>query len=89
MTNQVIWKFPMTLSAHQIVEMPDGAQTLHVAEQYGKITLWALASPDMEKRQYIFYVVGTGHAVPAEAGRYLGTAHVDGFVWHVFAHRGV
>lgn len=71
---KAIWKFPLRLQAHQIVNMPRGAEILtaqiqHMGE-YGKaigesdfILVWALIeNPDnpayVERK---FYVIGTGH----------------------------
>jgi len=33
----------------------------------------------------VIRVYGTGHAIPADAGRYVGTAVGRTFVWHVYA----
>jgi hypothetical protein len=46
-----------------------------------KSDMWAEVDLSQVYVERKFRVIGTGHAVPDRA-RYLGTAHVDAFVWH-------
>lgn len=68
--------------------MPHGAKPLHVAAQNGGVHLWALVHADNPVRpldRRAFLTLGTGHLEdPAAIGDYIGTAHLDGLVWHVF-----
>lgn len=83
---QQIWKFPLPVrdDGSADVEMSADARVLHVGMQGQTICLWAVVSPDAEKVTRKFRVVGTGWPI-AKLGRYIGTVHIDGYVWHVFA----
>lgn len=77
-----IWKYPLDFP-NSVVEMPDGAATLHVAVQDGRLCVWAMVSPTAPTRPAYFQTVGTGHPVP-DPSVYVGTVHTPPFVWHVF-----
>lgn len=83
---RTIWKYELPISDKVSVPMPRGAQVLSVAEQYGKLCVWALVSTTQEKEPQRFGIYGTG--LPAEdagAGYFLGTVVMpNGLVWHVF-----
>lgn len=86
---RAIWKFDLTpLHGVQQVRMPSGARPLHVAEQYGRLRLWAIVDTEAQEVEHELVVVGTGkdlHPLERDAQRvYIGTAHVAGEVWHVF-----
>lgn len=83
--SEVVWKYPLADVVND-VEMPAGAAVLMVAEQHGKICLWAKVSPDAERVIRRFQVVGTGHAELGGTETYLGSALVNNgnFVFHVF-----
>lgn len=82
---EVIWK--TNLGTGGRVMLPASAKPLHVHGQDGALVLWFMCDPDdkmMSPR--IFHVIGTGHKFELEGGKlnYIGTAHIHGFVWHVF-----
>lgn len=78
-----IYKYPLELKSDvQAVEMPEGAEILHVADQRGRPSLWALVDPNAPTVLRGFAVFGTGHTCPEDG--YVGTTHADGFVWHIF-----
>lgn len=81
---RTIWKF--TLQPECSIEMPSGAEVLSVREQGETICLWALVDPEATVEMRRFVVLGTGHSVPDQPLRFLGTAHLAGgaFVFHVF-----
>ena len=66
--------------------MPVAARVLHVHEQGGIPTLWALVDDldgtPIERRK--FRIVGTGHGDVEATDVYVGSAHCGAFVWHVF-----
>ncbi|HXN71499.1 MAG TPA: hypothetical protein VN861_02985 [Candidatus Acidoferrales bacterium] len=79
-----IYKYQVEQIDDQVeIIMPVGAKVLHVAAQSGFITLWALVNPNAGTVMRRFAIVGTGHAVPGGLA-YLGTAHIQPFVWHIF-----
>lgn len=83
-----IWKYELGLQDHQTLQLPEGAQLLHVGNQHGALCLWALVDPDAKVIDRRIYVVGTGHKLPTacKLARYIGTAMMLGgtLVWHVF-----
>lgn len=81
-----VWKYPLTLETQPTVEMPVGAEILHVGEQYGRLCLWALVNTSAPTTPRRFLVAGTGHDVPASRGRFIGTALMQdgGLVFHVW-----
>lgn len=80
-----VYKYSIGLGGDTL--MPAGAKVIHVHAQDDDVCLWAIvdtAAPDELRR---FDIIGTGHQLPANrVGRWehIGTAHVRGFVWHVF-----
>lgn len=82
-----VFKYPLRISDEaNHVGLPSGAELLHVHEQDGRMFLWALVDPAAPLEQRVFTVHGTGHPVDNRLSfaDYVGTAHCDGFVWHVF-----
>lgn len=81
-----IWKFPLALTDRQDVVMPRGARVLSVAEQHGKLCLWALVNPDADRVKRALRIAGTGHPCDARAAHLVGTVLCAGgsLVWHVF-----
>lgn len=85
--NRSIWKWPLEVTDRQVIMMPVGADALCVQLQQGAPQLWALVQTDAPTEQRAFYVVGTGHHMPAAATAFIGTFQLaDGaLVFHVFA----
>lgn len=80
---QVVWKYPLGLALDSWVMMPAGAEPVHVAEQDGQPTLWAIVDPSEPTVFRRIHVRGTGDLVP-DYSVYVGTVHVSGYVLHVF-----
>lgn len=81
---QTIWKFPLEITGVQEVRLPRGAKIISVANQNGVICLWAMVAPDSPLEPRIIFIYGTGHPLPEDSGRFLGSVLQDPFVWHVF-----
>ena len=73
--------------------MPAGAQVLSVGpprngtqELAAELDLWAVVDPSAATSPRHFRVVGTGHPMPDDCGRFVGTTvtHGGALVWHVF-----
>ena len=90
MRAQEIWKWQLEITGEQTISVPTGAVFLCVQFQRGALCVWALVQPDYPREDVTVSVVGTGHAVSANTGPYLGTAQQVGgrLVWHVFMRRG-
>ena len=64
---RTIWKFPFAIDDEVEIEMPHGAEVLHVDVQNGQPCMWAIVNPDEPRetwRTYKFSVFGTGHPLP-------------------------
>ena len=84
MTDKTIWKFE--IRPGEPVEMPRNAEILTVQMQYGAPMLWAIVDPDEITEYRSIQVIGTGHPLPDNPRKYIGTFQIDGgrFVLHVF-----
>ena len=84
---KTIWKFPLEITDEQSVEMPKGAQLLSVAMQGGSdCCLWALVDPSDIRESRKVNIYGTGHPLPDDPGRHIGTfvMHDGLLVFHAF-----
>ena len=78
-----VFKYVLPIEDNPTISMPQGAQLLHVADQYGALCVWALVNPEAPPMHRRFRVAGTGH--PEAVGVYVGTAlMLGGLVFHVF-----
>ncbi len=87
--SQQVWRFPLKLADRVEIQMPTAAQILSVHVQAAdsdtfNICLWAICQPDAPKEWRNFVIVGTGHPMPYDLGRFIGTVLMPPFVWHVF-----
>ena len=83
----VIWKFQLSMLVDlQKVMMPEGAELLSVANKNGNLFLWAMVDPSKENQCRWIEIIGTGTPITMNiVGRkFIGTAVVNPFVWHVF-----
>lgn len=84
---KTIWKFPLSITSLQRVEMPEGAEILTVQLQYERPCLWALVDPEQNTIQRYFEIHGTGNPIHVDMSverEYIGTFQQREFVWHVF-----
>jgi hypothetical protein len=85
-----IWKFPLTVTGEQDIQIPFNAIILDVQMQQGVPCLWAvcnIGNMEVTKRIFIF---GTGHRIDFEkVGKYIGTFQMEEgmLVFHVFEER--
>lgn len=80
-----IWKYELN---PQILfyDLPRGAKILSAREQNNKICFWAAVDTDQPNEPRKMMVFGTGHVMPAEPMRFVGTAHLGGgaLIFHVY-----
>ena len=89
----IIYKYELQITDRQIIETgPYPAYPLTVAEQGGKLMLWAMVDknnnpPGSDKYGIFVQVIGTGNPFNANThldAKYLGTVLMsNGLVWHV------
>jgi hypothetical protein len=83
----IVWKYVLKITDRQVLVMPDGAEILSVASQHGNLCLWAIVDEYKDKKERYIEIVGTGNPLRVNPGfdrKFIGTAVVDPFVWHVF-----
>lgn len=96
---RIIWKYQLSASDDQILEVPQGAKALTVQLQYGKPCLWFIVDPEAEKEKRRIIIQGagipmrntiitqgTGIPMRNTVGNYIGTYQLTGgfAVFHVF-----
>ncbi len=88
MTQNVVWKYPLTDEVQQDVVMPWGAKIVACAMQGETLTLWAMVDPSAVLETHKISIVSTGAEFEAdEIGEYVGTFQDGGAVGHVFDWR--
>jgi len=91
----IIYKYELKITDNQMINTGKSlAFPLSVAEQHGKLMLWAMVEDSVslggdEHHVISVHIVGTGnpfHAPTGVYGQHIGTVVMtNGLVWHVFA----
>ena len=81
---RTIWKYPITDSPCQEIEMPLNAEILCVQLQNNIPTLWTLVETEDPKRIFDILTYYTGDSWIDKKGKYIGTYQLAGLVYHVF-----
>lgn len=74
------------------IDLPVGAEILSVAFQGGVLCMWAKIDTEARTKTRNFEAFGTGHEIPQTMGVdyvFVGTAHIDGLVFHAFERLGL
>lgn len=80
----IIVKYELGMHVTTELELPAGAEVVHVDEQHYRICMWVLADPQREKERRQFVVAPTGQTIPADAAHRGTVLVLDGaLVWHV------
>lgn len=81
-----IWKAVLKAADLQDVEAPEGAEFLTAREQHDNLCVWFKCDPDRMVTRRRIRICGTGHELPVESARYIGTGflHNSQLVMHVF-----
>jgi hypothetical protein len=84
--SDTIWKFPLRNGVTVDIDMPDGAEIVHVDVRHNVPCLWAVVNPDAPVTTRRFQIAGTGHPIKKGPRRHVGTFLTRGgdFVWHLF-----
>lgn len=86
-SSQAVWKYEFeAIDAPQPRKIPVGASIVQVSAQHDKICFWALVNLNNRTETRKFKVHGTGYPI-ASTEKYLGTAHINPFVWHLFEEK--
>lgn len=85
---KTIYKYRISLAADfQTIDVHDGAQFLHVAEQHGEICLWAIVDSEADMVSRRIRVIGTGlSAEDVKFEQHIGSVLVlnGTYVFHIF-----
>jgi hypothetical protein len=86
---RVIYRYRLPISDFAHAAIPEGGEVLAVGpprDDTNQLDLWAEVDPDAPVELRAFHIVGTGHALDIDPGRYVGTVvtHQGALVWHVF-----
>lgn len=81
---QTIHKYEVSITASQIIEMPDCALIMTIQRQNGKLSLWAQVNTENEPKPRKIIVVGTGHRIENQNLLYITTIQDGDLVWHFF-----
>lgn len=83
---KTIWKFPLSVTDEQIVQIPGRGVVLTIQEQRGWPCLWAMVDDTQFKNPRTIHIYGTGHPMPDDPGHYVSTFQMHGgeLVFHVF-----
>lgn len=86
MSTERVYKYDLPIGDWISVRMPEGAQALCVQTQHGAPQLWARVDIERPPVVHHFRMVGTGHDLGTNVGRYVGTVqlHDGALVFHVF-----
>ncbi len=82
-----VWKFKIPMEAVASIEVPEGAQIIHVDCQAREAFLWAVVNPNAPLRTRCFRVAGTGRKIRDDhALDHVGTVKIEGgqLMFHVF-----
>lgn len=86
MKQRRVWKWTLSVTNEQSLQIPKGAKILTVQAQGGMPQLWAYCDPTELPETRTFRIVGTGNPIAEHPGDYIGTFQMyDGaLVFHVF-----
>lgn len=72
---KTVFKYVLQSTANDI-QMPAGAQVLHVTEQNNMVCMWILVDESAPVETRRFLMVGTGHREVPNDATYCGTTHI-------------
>ncbi len=81
---RTIFKYDLMIG-YNALYLPDGYTVVHVAEQYGNLSMWVEHTIGNLASSRTFNVYGTGHPIPDDRAVHVGTVLMSsGLVWHVY-----
>ena len=81
---RTIWKYPITNSPYQKIEMPLNAEILCVQLQDNIPTLWASVETENPKKPFNILTYYTSSYFIERKAKYVGTYQLAGLSHHVF-----
>ncbi|GAA1401847.1 hypothetical protein GCM10009613_60860 [Pseudonocardia kongjuensis] len=90
MAEQTIWRFEDRLAEHVTLTIPPSAEVLGIRTHRRRrrdIEVWVRLNPEDPPEPRVLVAVGTGHPVPDDVGRFVGSVFFgdgDAFAFHFF-----
>ena len=88
MTNRVVFKYPLETSNGPgpfDLQLPVGSELLSMGAQDYRLVAWALVNQDTRNTKVVHLELAwTGSALIRRPKRFIGTATMQGLVWHLF-----
>lgn len=84
---KTIWKYEISTTDIQSIDMPSDARIISVHTQYGKPCIWVECDPDCAIRKRVWIrTYGTGHPIEETNLKFIGTylIHQDNLVFHIY-----
>lgn len=83
---RAVWKFGVPLGDVVTIDMPEGAQILHVQAQNDIPCMWALVDPLAQRVSRRFRFAGTGHEISESPLEHVGSFFMreGALVFHLF-----
>lgn len=84
--SRTVYKYAFGIRDTVELEMPSGAQILHIEIQGRTPCMWALVDTDRPLERRVFCIYGTGRPIERSGIHHIGTflMAVGTLVWHVF-----
>jgi len=79
-----IYKYPLSIGAVQMLEVPTDHKILTAQLQQHTLTLWIEVDPDTPNTTIIIDIYGTGETVAPNGREYIATVQQDQYVWHIY-----
>jgi len=80
----VIWKYELSITAMQEIEVPLGARVLSAKMQDQRLCLWAMVDPNEQRIRMPIEIIGTGHKASNCYREFIDTVIDGDRVWHIF-----
>ena len=83
---RVIYKQELKITDVQVIEVPKYSKILYVNKQHGSVCVWYECDTNFPLENRIIYCFGTGHKMPNDDMKYIGTVITtnDNLVIHFY-----
>ncbi len=90
-----IFKYPLEVTGQQVFDVPESAVPRSVGQDPdGVLCMWCEVSDhplhgsieNQDRKNLWVYIVGTGHDIPVQATKYVGTVKDGEFMWHIYTN---
>ena len=85
---RTIWKFELPIEDEVSIDMPEGAEIIHIGNQRGRLCIWADVLTDVLSCKRNFIIVGTSDEIARKFKylKHIGTVFFENgdIVFHVF-----